>query len=146
MKPRIALLLASAAMLLVALPLGVALALTGSAKYAGKTDDGGNVTLRLTKDTQHVKRFRIHYSVECDNGQTGKTYTDVLNAKVRKDHSFRASGTYTGSGDGSTNKFKLAGQLFNRKANGTFSLKATDAGETIHCSTGKLTWKVTKAG
>ena len=145
MKARLALLLALAAALLVALPLGIALALTGGAKYTGKTDDGRSVSLKLSGDTKHVKRFHIRYTVNCDDQmERPSTYTDVLNAKVRSDNTFKASGTYTGSGDKSTNKFKLAGKLFKNKANGTFSLTATAADDSVHCNTGKLTWKASR--
>jgi hypothetical protein len=151
MKPRVALVLVTAAALLVALPLGVAAALTGGTKYAGKTNDGRAVALRLTSDAKHVKRFHIRYTVTCAEDPPGDmqrpaTYTDILNAKVRSDDTFRATGTYVGSGDGSTNKFKLAGKLFRKKASGTFSLKATAADASLHCTTGKLTWKASKAG
>ena len=142
MKSRIALLLAAATALLAA---PVALALTGGTKYSGKTSDDRAVSLRLTSDAKHVKRFHIRYTVDCDDDEPRKpTYTDVLNAKVRSDNTFRASGTYKGSGDNSTNKFRLAGELTKRKASGTFSLKATSADDSIHCTTGKLSWTAKK--
>ena len=126
------------------MPFAVAAALPGGAKYAGKTDDAGAVTLRLNSDASRVKKMRIHYTVECNDGRSGKTYTDILNPKIRSDHTFRGSGTYKGSGDGSENEFKVAGKVSARKASGTFSLIATsdaDAqGGTLRCKTGKLTW------
>jgi hypothetical protein len=143
MKSRIALILGVA--LLVAAP--VALALTGGARYSGKTSDDRAVALRLTSDATHIKRFHIRYTVNCDDDvDRPATYTDVLNAKIRDDNTFRASGQYTGSGDKSTNKFKLTGVVYKRKAHGTFSLKAASADDSIHCTTGKLTWKAKKTG
>jgi hypothetical protein len=137
-------LLATALAVVVAVPLAVAATLPGGAKYAGKTADGQAVTLRLTSDGKRVKRMRIHYTVTCNDGRSGDTYTDVLNPRVRSDHSFRGSGTYKGSGDGSENVFKVTGQLSARKATGTFTLTATSAqnsqGETLRCKTGKLSW------
>ena len=129
-------------------PLAVAGALPGGAKYAGKTDDEQAVTLRLTSDAKRVKRMRIHYTVTCADGRSGDTYTDILNPKVRPDHTFRGSGTYKGSGDGSENAFKVTGTISKNKASGTFSLTATSdsttQGETLRCKTGKLTWKATR--
>jgi hypothetical protein len=134
----------------VAVPIAVAAALPGSAKYVGKTDQGSGVTLRLTSDARYVKRMRIHYAVTCDNGRSGKTYTDILNAKVRRDNRFSGAGTYQGSGDGSENKFKVAGRLSARKASGTFSLTATgtppaDGSDPVRCETGVLSWHAPRA-
>jgi hypothetical protein len=141
---RLTALMAAALVALVAVPLAVGAALPGGAKYAGTTDDNHAVTVRLSGDAKRVKRLRINYTVTCDDGHSGDTYTDVLNAKVRSDHSFRASGMYTGSGDGSQNVFKTTGKVFARRASGTFSLTATskpDAnGTVLKCKTGKLTW------
>jgi hypothetical protein len=143
---RLTALIAAALVALVVVPFAVAAALPGGAKYAGKSDDDHAVTLRLSGDAKRVKRLRVNYTVTCDDGQSGDTYTDILNAKVRSDHSFRASGMYTGSGDGSENVFKATGKLSARKATGTFSLTATskpdDAGNVVKCKTGKLTWSV----
>ncbi len=131
-------------MALVAVPLALGAALPGGAKYVGTTDDRHAVTVRLSGDAKRVKRLRVSYTVTCDNGRSGDTYTDVLNAKVRSDHTFRASGMYTGSGDGSQNMFKTTGKLFARRASGTFSLTATSKpdvnGTVVKCKTGKLTW------
>jgi hypothetical protein len=144
MKTRIPILLASGTALIVA---PAAIALTGGAKYSGKTSDDRAVSLRLTSDATHIKRFHIRYTVDCDDDvERPATYTDVLNAKIRSDNTFRASGKYTGSGDGSTNTFKLTGTVFKRKAHGTFSLKAASADKSIHCTTGTLTWKAKKTG
>jgi hypothetical protein len=136
-------LLTAALAVFVVVPLVAVAALTGGARYAGKTDDGHSVTLRLTSDAKRVKRMRIHYVVNCDDGRTGGTYTDILNPRIRSDNSFKGSGTYEGSGDGSTNKFHVAGTISKRRAKGTFSLTATsdgDQGGTLRCKTGKITW------
>jgi hypothetical protein len=134
----------AAVAVLVAVPLALAAALPGGGKYAGKTDDAQAVTLRLTSDAKRVKKMRIHYTVTCNDGRSGETYTDILNPKIRSDHSFRGSGTYKGSGDGSENAFKVTGTVSAKKASGTFSLTATSEseaqGETLRCKTGKLTW------
>jgi hypothetical protein len=136
--------LAAAVAVAGAVPLALAADLPGGAKYAGKTDDAGAVTLRLNSDANRVKRMRIHYTVECNDGRSGKTYTDILNPRVKSDHTFRGSGTYKGSGDGSENVFKVSGKISARKASGTFSLVATTdsdtQGDTLRCKTGKLTW------
>jgi hypothetical protein len=137
-------LIAAALAVLVAVPFAVAGALPGGAKYAGKTDDDQAVTLRLTSDAKRVKRMRIRYTVTCDDGRSGDTYTDILNPKVRSDRTFRGSGMYKGSGDGSENVFKVTGTISASKASGTFSLTATSEsgaqGGKLRCKTGKLTW------
>jgi hypothetical protein len=141
---RLTALIAAALVALVAVPLAVGAALPRGAKYAGTTDDNHAAALRLSGDAKLVKRLRINYTVNCDDGSSGDTYTAILNAKLRSDHSFRASGMYTGSGDGSENVFKATGKVSARKATGTFSLTATtkpDAdGNVVKCKTGKLTW------
>ena len=126
-----------------AVPLGVALALQGGTKYAGKTADGHAVTLRLTSDGTRVKKMRIHYLVSCSDGRSGNTYTDILNPRVKKDGSFKGAGTYRGTGDGSDNSFHVAGTITKRKASGTFSLTATSAagqGPELRCRSGRVTW------
>src|SRR3954468_5057662 len=100
---------------LVAVPLALAAALPGGGKYAGKTDDAQSVTLRLTSDAKRVKKMRIHYTVTCNDGRSGDTYTDILNPRIRSDHTFRGSGTYKGSGDGSENVFKVTGKVSAKK-------------------------------
>jgi hypothetical protein len=118
-------------------------ALPGGAKYAGTTSDGNAVTLKLSSDGKRVKRMRISYTVECSNGQSGTTYTEVLHAQIHKNHKFGASGTYTGSTDGSKNKFSVSGVVWAKTAHGKFSLTATGKGtdgKKLTCKTGKLTW------
>jgi hypothetical protein len=131
-----------------AVPLTVAAALPGGATYVGTTGDDHAVMVHLTGDAKRVQRMRIHYTVTCDDGGAGDTYTDVLNPRIRSDHTFRGSGVYRGSGDGSENTFKVTGKLSARKASGTFSLTATGTpqgnGKTVHCKTGKLTWQATR--
>jgi hypothetical protein len=136
--------LAAALAVFVAVPAAVAGTLPSGARYVGTTSDDHAVQLRLNGNAKLVKRMRVHYTVECDDGQSGGSYTDILNAKVRSDHTFRASGTYTGTRDGSENAFKVTGKLSARKASGTFSLVVTskpDADDNVlKCKTGKLTW------
>ncbi|HEY0631326.1 MAG TPA: hypothetical protein VGC98_04675 [Thermoleophilaceae bacterium] len=142
MNPRKHPLLVALAAFLVAVPMAVA-ALPGRAKYVGRTSDDNAVTLKLNAKATRVTRMRIHYTVDCDNGRSGTTYTDILGARVRSNRSFSASGTYTGSGDGSQNTFKASGKLGPNKAHGKFSLKATgktSSGAALTCKTGKLTW------
>jgi hypothetical protein len=132
----------------VAVPVAVAAALPGRARYVGKTDQGSAVSLRLTSDAKYVKRMRIHYPVTCDNGRSGNTYTDILNARVRRDRSFSGAGTYQGSGDDSENKFKVSGKLSARSASGTFSLTATGTpaagSDPVRCATGVLSWHASR--
>jgi hypothetical protein len=132
-----------AASLAVAAPAALA-ALPGGAKYAGTTSDGKAVSLKLTGDGTHIKRMRIYYHVTCDNGGATDTYTDIRGAQIHKNHGFSVSGTYTGSHDGSKNKFSVSGKVWNKTAHGKFSLSATGkpsgGGGKLHCKTGKLTW------
>lgn len=120
-----------------------ALALTGGATYAGKTSDGHAVTLRLNSTAKRIKRMRINYAVRCDNGAHGSTYTDLLNVKLRKDHSFWSAGSYTGSTDGSQNSFVASGVVYKKRAHGKFSLTATgtdSSGVPVTCKSGRLNW------
>src|SRR3954467_5850212 len=114
-----------AAIAALALTAPVALAaLPGGAKYAGTTSDGSAVTLKLASDGKRVKRMRIHYDLSCNDGRSAHTYTDILGPHVHKDRSFTASGSYTGTQDGSKNTFHVSGKLSAAKAHGKFSLKA----------------------
>jgi hypothetical protein len=118
---------------------GAAEALPGGARYVGDTDDGGAVLVRLNSNAGRVKRMRIHYTVTCSDHQDRKpTYTDILDARLRKDGTFSGSGSYEGSQGHDLNKFKVSGKVTARKAHGTFSLTST-AGD-VSCKTGKLTW------
>ncbi|MEA2427061.1 MAG: hypothetical protein QOF37_689 [Thermoleophilaceae bacterium] len=118
---------------------GAALALPGGAKYLGQTAHGGAVSLRLSGDAKYVKRMRIHYTVTCSDHRARKpTYTDVLDARLRSDGTFKGSGSYQGTVGKDFNKFKVSGQVTPGKAHGTFSLTSTTS--TVNCKTGKLTW------
>jgi hypothetical protein len=121
---------------------GALAALPGKAKYAGKTSDGNAVTVRLSGDAKTVKRLRIHYGLTCNGGRTGDSYTDVVGARLHKDHSFSVSATYTGSKDGSKNTFHVSGKVSASKAHGKFSLTSTSKSgkKKLTCKTGKLTW------
>jgi hypothetical protein len=143
MKPSKHLLGAALVALSIGAPVALAAAPVGRAKYLGKTSDGNVLTLKLNGGASRIKRMRIHYTFDCDNGHSGKTYTDILGPRVRSDHSFSASGKYVGSGDGSQNTFKVSGVVLRNKAHGKFSLKATGTaadGSAVSCKTGKLTW------
>ena len=131
-----------AASVAVAAPAALA-ALPAGAKYAGTTSDGSAVSLKLTGDGTHIKRLRIYYQLSCDDGGKGVTYTEVRGAQVHKDHGFSVSGTYTGSKDGSKNKFSVSGKVWNKTAHGKFSLHSTvktAGGGKVRCKTAKLTW------
>jgi hypothetical protein len=122
-------------------------ALPHGATYTGTTSEFGAVTLKLNGDGTRVKRMRINYRVDCDNGQHTNTYTDIRGAQIHKDHAFSASGTYTGSQDGSKNKFSVSGKVWNKSAHGKFSLTATakmSGGKKLRCQTDKLTWSATR--
>jgi hypothetical protein len=122
-------------------------ALPGGAKYAGTTSDGNAVTLKLTGDGTRIKRMRISYQLSCDNGGSGVTYTEVRGAQIHKNHGFSVSGTYTGSKDGSKNKFSVSGKVWNKTAHGKFSLNSTvkaSGGGKVKCKTGKLTWSAAR--
>ena len=122
-----------------ALLAGAAEALPGGARYSGDTDENGAVTVRLSSDASRVKRMRIHYTVICNDGKDRKpTYTDILDARLKRDGTFSGSGSYEGSEGHDLNKFKVSGKVTKRRASGTFSLTST-AGD-VRCKTGKLTW------
>src|SRR5438045_843230 len=132
----------AAASVAVAAPAALA-ALPGSASYAGTTSDANPVTLKLSGDGTRIKRMRISYHVDCGKGRGTDTYTDIRQAQIHKNHGFSASGTYTGSKDGSKNKFSVSGKVWNKTAHGKFSLTATGTtsdGSKLKCKTGKLTW------
>jgi hypothetical protein len=122
--------------------------LPGGATYTGRTAQGGAVKLELTGDGKRVKRMRIHYRLRCDNGRSGRTYTDILDARVGRNGRFSGVGTYEGAEDGSTNDFKVAGRLSRRSARGTFSLKAVgrprEGASRVRCKTGRLRWNASR--
>ena len=131
-----------AASLAVAAPAALA-ALPGGAKYTGTTSDNYPVMLKLNGDGTRIKRMRISYHVDCGKGRGTDTYTDIRGAQIHKNHGFSASGTYTGSKDGSKNKFSVSGKVWNKTAHGKFSLTATGTasdGSKLKCKTGQLTW------
>ena len=144
MNPRKHLIAAALAALALAAPAALA-ALPGGARYAGKTSDGSSVTLKLSGDGKSVKRMRIHYKLSCNKGRTAHSYTDILGPRIRKDRTFSASGTYTGTKDGSKNTYHVSGKVSASKSHGKFSLtssgRASD-GTKLSCKTGKLTWSV----
>ena len=110
------------------------------AQYTGTTSDNTAVRLRLSSDGKRVAKLRIFYSVNCDNGQAHKTFTDIFNLAIGKRNAFAGSGTYQGQQDGSSNNFKISGKVGASRARGRFSLKATDAAKTVHCNTGTVSW------
>jgi hypothetical protein len=110
------------------------------AQYTGTTSDNTAVRLRLSGDGKRVAKLRIFYTVNCDNGQAHKTFTDIFNLGIGKHKAFSGSGNYTGQQDGSRNNFKISGRVGASSAKGRFSLKATDAANTVHCNTGTVSW------
>jgi hypothetical protein len=118
-------------------------ALPGGARYAGTTSDGSAVTLKLSRDGKKVKRMRIHYGLSCNHGRSANSYTDILGPRIHKDRTFSASGSYTGTQDGSKNTYHVSGKLSAKGGHGKFSLKATGRasdGTKLSCKTGRLTW------
>jgi hypothetical protein len=141
---RITLFVAAALAVLVAVPVALGARLSGGTQYIGETARGEDVTLRLSGDARRVARLRIHYELKCSNGDSGKTYTVIMNARLRGErHTFRATGRYTGSRDGSTNRFTVEGRVSRRGARGTFSLVNTQD-EDVRCRTGKLRWRAVR--
>ena len=142
MNPRRHVIAAALAALAIAAPAALA-ALPGGARYAGTTSDGSAVTLKLSGNGKSVKRMRIHYDLSCTKGRSAHSYTDILGLHIRKDRTFSASGTYTGTQDGSKNTYHVSGKVSASKAHGKFSLKATGKasdGTKLSCKTGSLTW------
>lgn len=125
-------------------------ALPGKAQYSGQTSDHSTVRLRLSNSGKRVAKLRIYYAVNCNDGKSHTTYTDVLNLRLAKNGAFAGKGSYIGSGDGSKNKFKIAGKVTTKKATGTFSLTASGTdpttGQTVDCKTGSLTWSAVRKG
>jgi hypothetical protein len=131
--------------LLVFASAALAVTLKGGARYIGTTSQELRVQLRLSGDAKRIARLTINYRVKCDDGRTVKTFTKIVNVRVRSTGSFTGHGSYTGSGDGSENVFDVSGRLSRRVARGVFRLTATgeDAmtGETVKCRTGRLTFR-----
>lgn len=144
MNPHRHVIAAALAALVLATATATALAaLPGGARYAGTTSDGSAVTLKLSSNAKSVKRMRIYYDLSCNHGRSAHTYTDILGPRVHKDRTFSASGTYTGTADGSKNSFHVSGKLSASKAHGKFSLTATGRasdGTKLNCKTGRVTW------
>jgi hypothetical protein len=116
----------------------------GKARYTGTTSDNTAVRLRLSSDGKRVAKLRIFYTVNCDNGQAHKTFTDIFNLGIGKRSTFSGSGTYQGQQDHSTNDFKISGKVGASSAKGKFSLKATDETKTVHCNTGTVSWTASR--
>lgn len=144
---RLTLLLATALAVLVAVPVASAAKLPGGARYEGKTAKGEDVRLRLSGDGRRVARLRIHYRLTCDDGRTGRTYTTIMNARLRGDrHTFSARGSYRGSADDSRNFFSVSGRVSKRGASGTFRLRNEAAGDDGgECTSGRLRWSASRA-
>jgi hypothetical protein len=125
-----------------AVPVALAATLPARAKYVGKTSDGKAVRLKLNGSASRITQMRIHYTVRCSDGGRGQTYTDILGVRLGSSHGFSMSGSYTGSGDGSQNTFKVSGKLGPKRAHGKFSLKSSgqSKGTTRTCKSRKLSW------
>jgi hypothetical protein len=121
-------------------------AAAASGTYEGETDQGDAVTLSVSGDGTRISRLRIDYTVTCDDGRTVSTYSVVQNVPVTDD-TFEETGTYTGAGDGSENRFIVAGTFDGDLASGTFDLTATgehpETGERVTCQTGTIGWSAT---
>ena len=146
---RLTLLVAAALAVLVTVPAAFGAKLPGGARYEGKTSDGSDVGLRLSGDSRRVARLRIHYKLSCDDGRSGKTYTVIMNARLRgKRHTFRARGSYRGSADDSRNEFSVSGRVNARGARGKFSLvnksRANDDEPAVECTSGPLRWRASR--
>lgn len=135
---------------LISVPVAFGAKLVGGARYSGQATGGGEVTLRLSGTGRRVARMRIHYMLRCDNGRVEKSYTDILNARIRDGGKFSSRGTYTGTRDQSLNKFTVHGVLSRRSAKGTFSLNyeggADAKGASVTCKTGALRWHASRGG
>ena len=116
----------------------------GKAQYTGTTSDNTAVRLRLSSNGKRVAKLRIFYTVNCDNGLAHKTFTDIFNLAISKRKTFGGTGTYQGQQDGSTNNFKISGKVGSSSSKGKFSLKATDASKTVHCTTGTVSWSANR--
>jgi hypothetical protein len=134
---------AAALAVLACASMAAAAKLQGGTRYAGTTSQHKPVQLRLSGNAERITSLLIHYRVTCDSGPSGTTYTKVVNIRVRKSGKFAAKGSYKGSGDGSTNVFKVAGSISRKRARGHFSLTRSDelSGETVHCKSGRLSWR-----
>jgi hypothetical protein len=125
-------------------------ALPGKAQYSGQTSDSSTVRLRLSSSGKRVAKMRIYYKVTCDDGRNHTTYTDILNLRLGRTGKFAGKGTYTGSGDGSKNRFKVAGAVTKKNAKGSFSLTASGTdpttARTVNCRTAALSWSALRKG
>jgi hypothetical protein len=119
--------------------------LPGGARYAGVTEEGHDVGLRLGKSGRYVARLRIEYQVTCDSGAAGKTSTTVFDVRIRDRGRFAYKGSYIGREDGSKNRFTLRGQVTRRLAKGTFRLTATGrppgSDERVRCESDRVSWR-----
>jgi hypothetical protein len=141
-----------AATVVVACSVPTALAnLPGGARYAGSATGGRPVLMRLSPNGQSVTSLRIKYAAYCDDFSPPRktvTYTQIMNIPLQASGAFKASGTYKGSVDQSTNKFTVAGTVSARKARGTFSLTGTSPrsdGAVTRCKTGAVHWHAARA-
>ena len=121
---------------------GVAAArLPGGARYAGKTDEGKRVSLRLSASGRSISSLVISYRVTCDDGGAGDTSTSA-HVRLHRDGTFSLRARYTGTRDGSDNRVRLRGRVTRRRASGTFSLTAEGRGPagTVRCKSSRVRW------
>ena len=136
-------------MLLAAVSLGAAASadarLPGGARYAGETEEGRDVSVRLGESGRLVARLRISYTLTCDNGAEGTPSTTVFDIPIRDRGRFSYKGTYRGREDGARNRVELSGRVTRRVAKGTFQLTARGrpegSDEKVVCRTELLSWR-----
>jgi hypothetical protein len=118
-----------------------------TSRYAGATNQGKYISVTLSSTGSEVA-LRIYYSVACDDGSSGDTYTDL--SHIPFDHgAFQGEGTYKGATDGSDNRFSVAGNLSGDSASGSFELTASiqnSDGTTLTCHTGRIDWSASRLG
>lgn len=135
--------LLAAALLAMAAP--AAARVPAGAHYAGETEEGHRVALRVSDDGRYVARLRIVYDVTCDNGAEGTPSTTVFDVPIRRRGRFSYKGTYTGREDGSRNRVTLSGRVRRTVARGTFVLRATGtpegSDEKVHCRSQEVSWR-----
>jgi hypothetical protein len=126
---------------------GALAALPGGAQYSGTTNDGRAVHVTLSADGRRVARLEVQYALRCRGNVVGSSFTTVTGALLNGSGRFDLAGSYSGSRDHSTNRFKTSGTVTADTATGSFTLASSlRRGRRVQrCHTGALSFTARRA-
>jgi hypothetical protein len=122
-------------------------ALARGSGYAGASDDGGALSIRLDHDGKRLRSFFIDFRIACGS-LTFRYSFEHEGIKVRRDGRFSKRGL-SGLGlvgpenSSASGRYRLRGELRGRRASGTYTAVATvrlSDGTSMTCQTGAVHW------